>query len=76
VKVITIKIGVADIQLINDLHKSEVFAVGRELGVPQEILDAPPSADLWDDQTDENELGTHFFSFTPTPPFFFVESPQ
>jgi len=49
--------GVADIQLINDLHKSEVFAVGRELGVPQEILDAPPSADLWDDQTDENELG-------------------
>jgi NAD+ synthase (glutamine-hydrolysing) len=49
--------GVADIQLINDLHKSEVFAVGRELGVPKEILDAPPSADLWSDQTDENELG-------------------
>lgn len=49
--------GVADVQLINDLHKSEVFAVGRELKVPKEILDAPPSADLWDDQTDEGELG-------------------
>jgi len=49
--------GVADIQLINDLHKSEVFAVGRELQVPNEILSAPPSADLWTDQTDEGELG-------------------
>jgi len=49
--------GVADIQLINDLHKSEVFAVGRELGVPESILVAPPSADLWNDQTDEGELG-------------------
>lgn len=49
--------GVADVQLINDLHKSEVFAVGRELNVPKSILEAPPSADLWDDQTDENELG-------------------
>lgn len=49
--------GVADIQLINDLHKSEVFSVGRELSVPNDILVAPPSADLWDDQTDEGELG-------------------
>ena len=49
--------GVVDVQLIADLHKSEVFAVGRELGVPSSILDAPPSADLWDGQTDEEELG-------------------
>jgi NAD+ synthase (glutamine-hydrolysing) len=49
--------GVADIQLIADLHKSEVFSVGHELGVPQSILVAPPSADLWEGQTDENELG-------------------
>ncbi len=53
-------IGVADVQLINDLHKSEVFAVGRELGVPAAILEAPPSADLWNDQTDEGELGKRF----------------
>jgi NAD+ synthase (glutamine-hydrolysing) len=49
--------GVADVQLIADLHKSEVFQVGAELGIPQSIQHAPPSADLWDGQTDENELG-------------------
>jgi len=49
--------GVVDVQLIADLHKSEVFAVGAELGVPQSILVAAPSADLWEAQTDEEELG-------------------
>ncbi|KAG2373933.1 hypothetical protein C9374_011598 [Naegleria lovaniensis] len=49
--------GVADVQLIADLHKSEVFLVGKELNVPSSILEAPPSADLWAGQTDENELG-------------------
>jgi len=49
--------GVVDIQLIADLHKSEVFKVGKELGVVESILVAPPSADLWDGQTDEDELG-------------------
>jgi NH3-dependent NAD+ synthetase len=39
-----------DIQLIWDLHKSEVFKVGAVLGVPRSILVAPPSADLWDGQ--------------------------
>ena len=49
--------GVVDVQLIADLHKSEVFEVGRVLGVPKSILVAAPSADLWDSQTDEEELG-------------------
>jgi NAD+ synthase (glutamine-hydrolysing) len=49
--------GVVDIQLIADLHKSEVFAVGKELGVPESILVAAPSADLWEGHTDEEELG-------------------
>lgn len=49
--------GVVDVQLIADLHKSEVFEVGKVLNVPQSILTAAPSADLWDDQTDEDELG-------------------
>jgi len=52
--------GVADVQLIADLHKSEVFTVGRHLNVPSAILDAPPSADLWDGQTDEDELGISY----------------
>jgi NAD+ synthase (glutamine-hydrolysing) len=49
--------GVVDIQLIADIHKSEVFAVGKELGVPESILIAAPSADLWEGHTDEGELG-------------------
>jgi len=49
--------GVVDVQLIADLHKSEVFKVGAALGVPSSILIAPPSADLWEGQTDEDELG-------------------
>jgi len=49
--------GVVDVQLIADLHKSEVFQVGAYLGVPKSILEAPPSADLWAGQTDEEELG-------------------
>ena len=42
---------------IGDLYKSQLRAVAAELGVPREILDKPPSADLWPGQTDEGELG-------------------
>ena len=49
--------GVVDVQLISDLHKNEVFQVGYELKVPESILKAEPSADLWSGQTDEEELG-------------------
>eukprot|EP01006_Ploeotia_vitrea_P024376 TRINITY_DN57167_c0_g1_i1.p1 TRINITY_DN57167_c0_g1~~TRINITY_DN57167_c0_g1_i1.p1 ORF type:complete len:302 (+),score=68.37 TRINITY_DN57167_c0_g1_i1:51-956(+) len=49
--------GVCDVQLINDLHKKEVFTVAKELGAPESIIVAPPTADLWEGQTDEDELG-------------------
>jgi NAD+ synthase (glutamine-hydrolysing) len=49
--------GVVDVQLISDLYKNEVFMVGAALGVPESVLKAPPSADLWAGQTDEEELG-------------------
>lgn len=52
--------GVCDLQIIADLHKSEVFTVARLLGVPEEVLQAPPSADLWEGQTDEQELGVSY----------------
>lgn len=42
---------------IGDLYKSQVVALSRHLGVPLGIIDRPPSADLWDGQTDEQELG-------------------
>lgn len=42
---------------IGDLYKAQVRQLSRHLGVPQAILDKPPSADLWPGQSDEGELG-------------------
>ena len=49
--------GGVDISPIADFRKSEVYELARALGVPSGIIDAPPSAGLWDGQTDENDLG-------------------
>ena len=45
---------------IGDLYKSQLRAVAGALGVPEEILAKPPSADLWPGQTDEAELGASY----------------
>ena len=42
---------------IGDLYKTQVRQLARALGVPAPIIDKAPSADLWDGQTDETELG-------------------
>jgi len=42
---------------IGDLYKSEVFELARYLGVSKSIISKPPSADLWDGQSDEADLG-------------------
>jgi NAD+ synthase len=42
---------------IGDLYKTQIRQLSRDIGVPQPIIDKPPSADLWIDQTDEGELG-------------------
>jgi NAD+ synthase len=49
--------GGVDFEPIGDLYKTEVFKLAEYLGVPQEIIDQPPSAGLWDGQTDEGEIG-------------------
>jgi NAD+ synthase len=42
---------------IGDLYKTQVWDLARAVGVPQGIVDKHPSADLWQGQTDEEELG-------------------
>lgn len=42
---------------LGDLYKTQVRELARYMEVPQVIIDKPPSADLWEDQTDEGELG-------------------
>jgi NAD+ synthase len=50
--------GGVDISPIGDCFKTDVWAMGRELGLPQEIIDAAPTDGLWtDDRTDEDQLG-------------------
>jgi len=49
--------GGVDIEPIGDLLKTEIRQLARFLGVPDEIVDKPPSAGLWESQTDEAEMG-------------------
>ncbi len=42
---------------IGDLYKHQVFQLARHLGLPSEVIDKPPSADLVAGQTDEDDLG-------------------
>ena len=42
---------------IGDLYKTNIWDLARYLKVPQEIIDKKPSADLWEGQTDEEEMG-------------------
>jgi len=42
---------------VGDLYKTQVRQLARAVGVPPAIIEKPPSADLWQDQTDEGELG-------------------
>ena len=50
--------GGVDISPIADCNKTEVWELGKELGILKEIIDAPPTDGLWDDGiTDEGQLG-------------------
>jgi NAD+ synthase len=42
---------------LGDLYKTQVKSLARYLGVPGEIVEKAPTADLWTGQTDEGELG-------------------
>ena len=42
---------------LGDLYKTQLRQLAKALGVPQVIIDKPPTADLWAGQTDEGELG-------------------
>ncbi len=52
--------GGVDIMPLGNLVKGQVREMARSLGIPQPIIDKPPSADLWEGQTDEGELGLSY----------------
>jgi NAD+ synthase len=47
----------AAIQPLADLYKNQVRQLAQAMGVPHSVIAKPPSADLWQGQTDEGELG-------------------
>lgn len=52
--------GGVDILPIAHLTKGEVYEWAKHLGVPMSIIERPPSAGLWEGQTDESEMGTTY----------------
>ncbi len=53
--------GGVDISPIADCNKTQIWELGKELGILQEIIDAPPTDGLWDDgRTDEGQLGLKY----------------
>ncbi len=42
---------------LGDLYKTQVFELARHLRLPEAVITKAPSADLWEGQTDEQEMG-------------------
>ncbi|MEI6692612.1 MAG: NAD+ synthase [Chlorobium sp.] len=42
---------------IGDLYKTQIRGLARHLGIPEPLILKPPSADLWEGQSDEADLG-------------------
>lgn len=47
----------SDLIPLAEFLKNEVYELARELGIPSKIIDKEPSAGLWEEQTDEKEMG-------------------
>lgn len=54
--------GMVDLQLISDLHKSEVRSLASLLKIPREIITSEPTGDMFDGRPDEELFGTDYDS--------------
>lgn len=52
--------GMVDVQIISDIHKSEVYKVAKELQIPKSIIEVTPSGDMYDNRTDETVFGASY----------------
>jgi len=50
----------ADISPLMDLYKTQVRKLAKHIGVPDEIVEKPPSPMLWPGQTAEEEIGLKY----------------
>ncbi|MDR1721499.1 MAG: NAD+ synthase [Methanobrevibacter sp.] len=49
--------GGCDFELIGDIYKTQLRSLAKEWGIPEEIINKPPRAALWENQSDEDEIG-------------------
>jgi NAD+ synthase len=49
--------GGSDLLPLGNFYKRQVYDLAHELDMPEEIINKAPTADLWEGQTDENEIG-------------------
>jgi len=49
--------GGCSIEPLGELYKTQVWEMAKLVGVPDDIINEKPTADLWEGQTDEEELG-------------------
>ncbi len=54
--------GGVDVEPIAPLYKTQVWNLAEYLGVPKQIIEKTPSAELWLDQKDESELGISYLN--------------
>lgn len=47
----------SDIEPLRNLYKTQILELAKYIGIPEQILTKPPTAGLWEGQTDEGELG-------------------
>lgn len=52
--------GMVDVQIISDIHKSEVYKLAEILDIPESIAKAIPSGDMYDARPDEEVFGTTY----------------
>lgn len=52
--------GASDFEPIGELYKTQVWQLSEYLGIPEDIIDKPPRAGLWNNQTDEDEIGMNY----------------
>ncbi len=50
----------ADVEVVGDLYKTEVVALADHVGLPPEIVNKTPSAELAPGQTDEEDMGATY----------------
>ena len=52
--------GMVDVQLISDIHKSEVYAIAKEMELPSSIVNAIPAGDMYDGRDDIDVFGAPY----------------